>query len=97
MCTNKTMNKHISEAMRIKAEIAILKADLEKHTDKIKEELESRGVEAYQCGKDDNRITVSYKEIHKKRLDQKRLKEEQPEIVAAYMVEAQEKRFTMHH
>ena len=91
------MNKHISEAKRLKAEIAILKADLERHEGFIKAELTARGRETYECGKDDKRITVSWKEISKKRLDQKRLKAEQPEIVEAYTVQATEKRFSMRH
>ena len=92
MCTDRTMNKHITEAMKLKAEIVALKAELDKHTDRIKEELAARGVEAYQC----NQVTVSYKEISKKRLDQKKLKAELPDIAAAYMVEGTEMRFTMH-
>lgn len=97
MCTNRTLNKHIIEAMRLKNEIATLKAQLERHTDTIKEELTDRGLEAYQCGKDDSRVTVAYKEIKKNRLDQKALKAEMPDIVKAYTVEATERRFTMHH
>lgn len=97
MCTDRTMNKHISEAMRIKAQIQMLKAELESHQDFIKGELEARGREAYTYGKDLDRITVTWKEYSKKRLDQKKLKEERPEIVAEYMIEAVEKRFTMRH
>ena len=97
MCTDRTLNKHITEAMRIKGEIAILKAQLDTHTDKIKEEMTERDITAYQYGKDDNRVTVSYKAITKNRLDQKALKAAMPDIVKAYTVEATEKRFTMHH
>lgn len=97
MCTDRTMNKHITEAMRIKAEIQMLKAELEAHQDFIKGELEARDKTAYTYGKDLDRITVTWKEYSKKRLDQKKLKEERPEIVAEYMIEAKEKRFTMRH
>lgn len=97
MCTDRTMNKHITEAVRIKAEMAILKAELEGHEDFIKAELTARGKESYECGKNDNRITVTWKEITKKRLDQKRLKAELPEIAEAYTVQATEKRFNMRH
>ena len=91
MCTNKTFNRHINEAMRIKAEINTLKAELEKHTDKIKEELTERGLEAYECGGG----KVTYKEVKKSRLDQKKLKADLPDIVAAYTVQGTEMRLTM--
>ena len=97
MCTDRTMNKHINEAMRIKAEIAILKAELESHQDFIKGELEERGKDSYTYGKDLDSVTVTWKEYTKKRLDQKKLKEDHPKIAAAYMVEATEKRFNMRH
>lgn len=97
MCTDRTMNKHISEAMRIKAEIQILKAELEAHQDFIKGELEARDKTAYTYGKDLGSITVTWKERKTKRLDQKRLKDERPEIAAAYTVEKVEKHFNMRH
>lgn len=93
MCTDRTFNKHINEAAKIKAEIAALKAELEKHTDFIKEEMTARELETYKCGKN----SVVFKEIIKKRLDQKSLKEALPEIVKQFTIDAPEKRLTINH
>ena len=77
MCTDRTMNKHITEAMRIKAEMAILKAELDKHTDFIKAELDARDKTSYTYGKDLDSITVTWKERKTKRLDQKKRRKTQ--------------------
>lgn len=95
--TDRTFTSHIKEAMELKAQIAMLKAQLDAHTDKIKDEMTARGIDHFQHGKADNKITVDYKEVAKSRLDQKRFKADMPELAEQYTIKTTEMRFTMKH
>lgn len=88
---DRTLNSHIEEALRLRLEIEALKAKLEGHEKRIKDELTERDINTYVH----KNMTVRYKEIESKRFDSKTFKTDYPDLAQQYTKTSTTKRFTI--
>lgn len=88
---DKTLNKYLNEAIRLKAEIEALKADFEACKGKITGELVERGINEYRHG--DRK--VKYTVFSKKSFDKKSFEKAYPDLAEAYTTVKESTRFTI--
>ena len=89
--TNRTMAKHMKAAIELKAQIAQLQAELDKHQDALKSAMIDGGMEIFES----SGHKATYKEVTSNRFDSSGFKKVHADLYEAFRKPSTSMRFTL--
>lgn len=89
--TNRTMKKHLEEAMLLKTRIKDLEAELEKHQNALKDGMLDSGIDCFESGGH----KATYKAVTSNRFDSALFRRDHADLYDAYKRESTAMRFTL--